>query len=312
MATIKSKYSTTAGATPTTLAVGELAFNIADKKGWIGTSTTSVEQILGTGAGYVDSISFGSTGLTPSSATGGDVVVAGTVNVSHGGTGNTATPTAGGAVYGDGSKMATTAAGNSGQILTSQGSSAPIWANIGVGGFSNGVVFTTSGSFTVPSTGKFKVTVVGGGATGANENKAINRGGGAGATAIKWFTGLTPGNTGAVTIGATGSSGGSSTFVIGATTVTGGGASNATGGSASGGDINLDGGNGGTDSDGRTLAYSFGNMGASSTMGQGGAVQGNPGDGGINATGYGAGGGGSWGYVNSPGNGTQGIVVIEY
>ena len=47
--------------------------------------------------------------------------------VGSGGTGNSATPTAGGAVYGDGSKMATTAAGTAGQVLTSNGSSAPTW-----------------------------------------------------------------------------------------------------------------------------------------------------------------------------------------
>mgnify|MGYP003348135206 CR=1 FL=1 len=79
--TIKSKYSTTAAATPTFLAVGELAFNITDKKGWIGDGTTAGVQIIGSGAGAVDSITFGSTGLTPSTATDGDVTVAGTLNV---------------------------------------------------------------------------------------------------------------------------------------------------------------------------------------------------------------------------------------
>lgn len=49
--------------------------------------------------------------------------------VGSGGTGNDATPTAGGAVYGDGTKMATTAAGSAGQVLTSNGTSAPAWAD---------------------------------------------------------------------------------------------------------------------------------------------------------------------------------------
>jgi len=39
------------------------------------------------------------------------------------------TPTAGGVVYGDGTNYASTAAGSSGQVLQSNGSSAPTWAN---------------------------------------------------------------------------------------------------------------------------------------------------------------------------------------
>ena len=40
------------------------------------------------------------------------------------------TPTAGGVVYGDGANYASTAAGTSGQVLTSAGSSAPTWTTI--------------------------------------------------------------------------------------------------------------------------------------------------------------------------------------
>ena len=50
-----------------------------------------------------------------------------TVAINRGGTGGTATPTAGGAAYGDGSAYAFTAAGTSGQVLTSNGASAPTW-----------------------------------------------------------------------------------------------------------------------------------------------------------------------------------------
>jgi hypothetical protein len=39
------------------------------------------------------------------------------------------TPTAGGVVYGDGTNYASTAAGTSGQILTSAGASAPTWSS---------------------------------------------------------------------------------------------------------------------------------------------------------------------------------------
>jgi hypothetical protein len=50
-----------------------------------------------------------------------------TVAINRGGTGGTATPTAGGAAYGDGSAYAFTAAGTTGQVLTSNGASAPTW-----------------------------------------------------------------------------------------------------------------------------------------------------------------------------------------
>ena len=45
-----------------------------------------------------------------------------------GGTNSTSTPTAGGAVYGTGSAYAITAAGTTGQVLTSNGASAPTWS----------------------------------------------------------------------------------------------------------------------------------------------------------------------------------------
>lgn len=50
-----------------------------------------------------------------------------TIAINRGGTGGTATPTAGGAAYGDGSAYAFTAAGTTGQVLTSNGASAPTW-----------------------------------------------------------------------------------------------------------------------------------------------------------------------------------------
>jgi len=50
-----------------------------------------------------------------------------TVAINRGGTGGTATATAGGAAYGTGTAYAFTAAGTSGQVLTSNGASAPTW-----------------------------------------------------------------------------------------------------------------------------------------------------------------------------------------
>jgi hypothetical protein len=83
----------------------------------------------------VSSISFGSTGLTPATATVGIITVAGTLGVANGGTNSTDTATAGGAGYGTGTAHAYTAAGTEGQVLTSMGASAPIWSGISGGTF---------------------------------------------------------------------------------------------------------------------------------------------------------------------------------
>lgn len=52
------------------------------------------------------------------------------------------TPTAGGAGYGDGTELAFTAAGTSGQVLTSNGASAPTWAAIPAVNLATGVTGT--------------------------------------------------------------------------------------------------------------------------------------------------------------------------
>ena len=53
--------------------------------------------------------------------------VTGTVAIANGGTNGTAAPTAGAVAYGTGSAYAFTSAGTSGQVLTSNGASAPTW-----------------------------------------------------------------------------------------------------------------------------------------------------------------------------------------
>jgi len=87
-----------------------------------------------TGVG-VNSISFGTTGLTPSTSTTGSVTVAGTLVVASGGTGSTATPVAGGVIYGDGTNYAVSLAGTQGQVLTSMGTGTPVWSGIDGGTF---------------------------------------------------------------------------------------------------------------------------------------------------------------------------------
>ena len=78
----------------------------------------------------VTSFSAGTTGFTPNTATTGAVTLAGTLVIANGGTNSTATPTAGGAVYGTGTAYAITAVGTAGQVLTSNGASAPTWTTI--------------------------------------------------------------------------------------------------------------------------------------------------------------------------------------
>ena len=54
--------------------------------------------------------------------------LSGVLPIASGGTNSTATPTAGGIGYGTGTAHAYSAAGTAGQVLTSQGSGTPTWA----------------------------------------------------------------------------------------------------------------------------------------------------------------------------------------
>jgi hypothetical protein len=72
--------------------------------------------------------SGGSTGLTPATATTGAVTLGGLLAIGYGGTNSTSTPTAGAVPYGTGTAYAFTAAGTTGQVLTSAGAGTPTWA----------------------------------------------------------------------------------------------------------------------------------------------------------------------------------------
>ena len=93
------------------------------------TGTASVASSLN----YTVAVAGGGTGLT--SLTSGGAVYAtstsalttGTLPIASGGTNSTATATAGGVGYGTGTAHAYTAAGTSGQILTSAAAAAPTW-----------------------------------------------------------------------------------------------------------------------------------------------------------------------------------------
>ena len=87
-------YSTTASASPAAgdLIAGELALNTLDEKLYFKNSTGSVKLLASVAStSNVSSITFGSTGLTPSTTTTGAVTVAGTLAIANGGTGSTST-----------------------------------------------------------------------------------------------------------------------------------------------------------------------------------------------------------------------------
>lgn len=106
--------STTASAVPlaANLAAGELALNIVDGKLYYNDSGTVKLLASNASTTVVNTLSFGTTGLTPSTATSGAITVAGTLVVANGGTG-LATITAGRILFGAG----TSALGNSANLF---------------------------------------------------------------------------------------------------------------------------------------------------------------------------------------------------
>jgi len=106
--------STTASAVPlaANLAAGELAINITDGKLYYNDGGTVKLLASNAATTVVNTLSFGTTGLTPSTATSGAITVAGTLVVGNGGTGLT-TITAGRVLFGAG----TSAIGNSANLF---------------------------------------------------------------------------------------------------------------------------------------------------------------------------------------------------
>ena len=143
---IQLYYSTTASAVPSAgnLANGELALNTNDGKLYYKDSGGAVQLLASSSSTTnVTSISFGSTGLTPSTSTSGVVTVSGTLAISNGGTGqtnataafNALSPitTTGDLILGNGTNSATRLAiGANGYILTSNGTTASWQANNGI------------------------------------------------------------------------------------------------------------------------------------------------------------------------------------
>ena len=147
---IQLYFSTTASAVPTAgnLANGELAINITDGKVYYKDTGGTVRLLAS--QSDLTTISFGSTGLTPNTATGGAVTVAGTLVAANGGTGY-ASYTTGDLLYASGSTaLSKLTIGSNGQILQSNGT-APVWVNAssvvgGAAGSNTQIQFNNSGA----------------------------------------------------------------------------------------------------------------------------------------------------------------------
>jgi hypothetical protein len=109
----------------------------------------------------VNSISFGSTGLTPNTATEGIVTVAGTLAVTSGGTGQASALTTDGVVYGSSTTvMSTTVAGTTGQVLVATTGGAPSWGAVPSTAAVTSITFGTTGL--TPNTATTGVVTVAG------------------------------------------------------------------------------------------------------------------------------------------------------
>ena len=94
-------------------------------------ATEPVSPLYAVHIAYVMTVSAttGTIFVNPINHSVNDDYFIGLLKIAHGGTNSTATPTAGAIAYGDGTKYVFNSAGTSGQVLTSNGSSAPTWAN---------------------------------------------------------------------------------------------------------------------------------------------------------------------------------------
>jgi hypothetical protein len=240
-----------------------------------GVSSVTASSPLASSGGATPNISFtgilaianGGTGTSSTTFCNLGSNVTGTLPVANGGTGQ-ASLTANNVLLGNGtSGVQAVAPSTSGNVLTSNGTT---WQStaLPVAGVNAQVYTSGSGNFTIPANvTKLKVTVVGGGGgSGGSVSGNTGGGGGGGGAAIKWLTGMTPGNTLSYSVGAGGTAGtsapgnggaGSASTVATGTTGTpqtittltgsGGGAglaggSGGSGGGGTNGDLNVPGG----------------------------------------------------------------------
>ena len=119
--------------------------------GTIGVTAITWAQFSGAGSG-VSSINFGTTGLTPASATTGAVTVAGTLAVANGGTGQASALTQYGVVYGStATAMASTAAGTTTTVLHGNASGAPSFGAVSLTADISGTLPVANGGTNITS-----------------------------------------------------------------------------------------------------------------------------------------------------------------
>ena len=230
-------------------------------------------------------IANGGTGSTSTAYANLTTNVTGTLPVANGGTGAT-TLTANYALLGDGtSALQMIAPSTSGNVLTSDGTT---WASTApaAGGFSNKVLITSTGSYTIPAD-IIKIYVVGG---GAGSGSAFSGTGGVGGTSSFAYGGFP-------TINGTGANGGNTSGTYNC----------AFGGIGQNGDVNIAGGYG---QGGAGAYYTGGTLGGVSALG--GNNGGGQGTSSQAAIGYGGGAGGTGGNASvaaSSGGGGGGMAI---
>jgi hypothetical protein len=267
------------------------------------------------------------------STAGSNVFTLGTVSLAKGGTNNASlTATAGGVLYTDGSKVMNAGAGTSGQVLKSNGASAPTWVDATALSGSTILLPTVTelplgtNTYNVPAgTSYLRVRMVGGGGGGgAGTNSGGN--GASGGTALfgssMLIAGGGTGGTGSIggggggagtNSGGNGASGGTALFgssMLIAGGGTGGTGSIGGGAGGAGGTVSITGATvvhavvGTFGSNGGRFSDGVPGIGGPSPMGGGGggtsaATTGGGGSGGGSGSTYGGGGGGSGGYLEA-------------
>jgi hypothetical protein len=162
---IQLYFSTTASAVPTAgnLTNGELAINIVDGKLYY-KDGSGVVRLLASQSDLT-TIAFGTTGLTPSAATGGAVTVSGTLVAANGGTG-LSSYNGGDIIYASGSTTLTRLnIGTNGQIMQSNGT-IPTWVNAstivgGAAGSNTQIQFNNSGALGASANLTWNGTILG-------------------------------------------------------------------------------------------------------------------------------------------------------
>jgi len=128
---------------------------------WISAGGTgTVTSVAGTGT--VNGITLSGTVTSSGSLTLGGALsgvsltsqVSGTLPIANGGTNSTATPTAGGVAYGNGTALVYSSVGTAGQYLQSAGAGTPVWSSIssGVGSTAYAGAFQDTTTQTIAST----------------------------------------------------------------------------------------------------------------------------------------------------------------